>query len=277
MVDRRVWSRDDTNLLIENVELYPELWNVHCKDFKNRVKKQGAFQKLAELFETSENEIQRKLHNLKTQLNQEWKKIQKKKSGQGANEVYKSPWEFFDSLKFMLAANVQSCTEDNLTQKDKDILTQNSTIDERQKIETETKSTPSKKPKKIKVTEEDAMLANAVKVMNRPSDNWQILGDYVASELRSLCSEQRQLRLKKMIQRDILTISELADSGHSTPASIPLLSPTYDSSASSSTQYTVQPYTDKTIYTASTIAAQHSGTILAIVHTGIRYKYIREW
>lgn len=78
------------------------------------LKKQGAFQKLAELFNTSEHEIQRKLNNLRTQLNQEWRKIQKKKSGQGTNELYRSTWEFFDSLKFILAANAHSPTEHNL-------------------------------------------------------------------------------------------------------------------------------------------------------------------
>lgn len=47
--------------------------------------------------------------------------------------------------------------------------------------------------------------------MDRPIDNFQIFGDYVASELRSLRSEQLQRKLKRMIQKAILEISELAD------------------------------------------------------------------
>nr|CAH7722544.1 unnamed protein product [Callosobruchus chinensis] len=74
------WTREDTCLLIENFELYPELWNVHTAEFKDRIKKQNALQTLADLFNTSTAEIQRKLHNLRTQVNQEWRKIQIKKS-----------------------------------------------------------------------------------------------------------------------------------------------------------------------------------------------------
>nr|CAH7745742.1 unnamed protein product [Callosobruchus chinensis] len=62
-------TREDTCLLIENFELYPGLWNVYTTEFKDRIKKQNALQKLADLFSTSTAEIQRKLHNLRTQVN----------------------------------------------------------------------------------------------------------------------------------------------------------------------------------------------------------------
>nr|CAH7756583.1 unnamed protein product [Callosobruchus chinensis] len=74
-MEKLKWTREDTCLLIENFELYPELWNVHSAEFKDRIKKQHALQKLADLFNTSTAEIQRKLHNLRTQVNQEWRKI----------------------------------------------------------------------------------------------------------------------------------------------------------------------------------------------------------
>nr|CAH7732160.1 unnamed protein product [Callosobruchus chinensis] len=41
------WTREDTCLLIENFELYPELWNLHTAEFKDRIKKQNALQKWA--------------------------------------------------------------------------------------------------------------------------------------------------------------------------------------------------------------------------------------
>nr|CAH7715254.1 unnamed protein product [Callosobruchus chinensis] len=55
------WTREVTCLFIENFELYPELWNVHTAEFEDRIKKQNALQKLADLFNTSTAEIQRKL------------------------------------------------------------------------------------------------------------------------------------------------------------------------------------------------------------------------
>nr|CAH7729272.1 unnamed protein product [Callosobruchus chinensis] len=51
------WTREGTCLLIENFELYPELWNVHTTEFKNRIKKQNALEKLADLCNTSTAEI----------------------------------------------------------------------------------------------------------------------------------------------------------------------------------------------------------------------------
>lgn len=99
------------------------------------------------------------------------------------------------------------------------------------------------KKRNCRTTEDDAILAKAIKVMDRPIDNFQIFGDYVASELRSLRSEQLQRKLKRMIQKAILEISELADeeeSGTSTPASVPLLSPSYETSSSNASQFTIQ-------------------------------------
>nr|CAH7714391.1 unnamed protein product [Callosobruchus chinensis] len=31
------WTREDTCLLTENFELYPELWNVHTAGFKDKI------------------------------------------------------------------------------------------------------------------------------------------------------------------------------------------------------------------------------------------------
>lgn len=49
-------------------------------------------------------EIQSKIHNLRNQFSQETKKVGEQKSGQGAAEVYKSKWPYFDSLKFIKGA-----------------------------------------------------------------------------------------------------------------------------------------------------------------------------
>nr|CAH7726861.1 unnamed protein product [Callosobruchus chinensis] len=87
-MDKFNWAREDTYLLIENFDLYPELWNEHTAEFKDRIKKRNALQKFGDLFNASTAEIQRKLHNLRTQVNQEWRRIQKKKSGQMTNEIY---------------------------------------------------------------------------------------------------------------------------------------------------------------------------------------------
>lgn len=41
------------------------------------------------------------------------------------------------------------------------------------------------------------ILAKAIKLMDQPLDDFQIFGDYIASELRTLRAEQLQRKLKK--------------------------------------------------------------------------------
>nr|CAH7732694.1 unnamed protein product [Callosobruchus chinensis] len=56
------WTREDACLLVENFELYPELWNVHTTEFL-RTESKSIMQKLTDLFKTSTVEIQRKQVN----------------------------------------------------------------------------------------------------------------------------------------------------------------------------------------------------------------------
>lgn len=86
-MEKRVWSKEDTITLINLFEEFPELWQVKSKIYRDRTKKQKAIKFISEKFDTTETEIQRKLHNLRTQTNQEWKKIITRKSGQGTDEL----------------------------------------------------------------------------------------------------------------------------------------------------------------------------------------------
>ncbi|VEN35125.1 unnamed protein product, partial [Callosobruchus maculatus] len=57
-MEKFYWTREDVCLLIEHFELYPELSIVHTTEFKDRIKKQNALQKLADLFNIYTAEIQ---------------------------------------------------------------------------------------------------------------------------------------------------------------------------------------------------------------------------
>lgn len=92
----------------------PELWNISGQTNKDRVKKTAAIESLAEQFHIDSAEINRKLHNLRTQLNNELRKMRQKKSGQGADETYKSSWEYFEMIKFMIPENKLNETHSNL-------------------------------------------------------------------------------------------------------------------------------------------------------------------
>lgn len=111
---KKIWTREETKLLIERVEEMPELWNISGQTNKDRVKKTAAIESLAEQFHIDSAEINRKLHNLRTQLNNELRKMRQKKSGQGADETYKSSWEYFEMIKFMIPENKLNETHSNL-------------------------------------------------------------------------------------------------------------------------------------------------------------------
>lgn len=49
------------------------------KIYRDKAKKQKVIKFIADKFNTTEAEIQRKLHNIRTQANQEWNKIIKRK------------------------------------------------------------------------------------------------------------------------------------------------------------------------------------------------------
>jgi hypothetical protein len=98
----RMWTRVDTESLILHVEGLPELWDLLSADYKDKVKKTNALENLAVQFDTSAAEIKRKLHNLRTQLNNELRKQRKRKSERGSDGNYNSTWEFFETIKFMI-------------------------------------------------------------------------------------------------------------------------------------------------------------------------------
>ena len=88
-ITSKKWSEEETKALISKFELLPSLWDVHSTEYKNRTVKQRELAELAADFGVDAAEVQRKLHILRSQYQQELKKINVRKSGQGAGESYK--------------------------------------------------------------------------------------------------------------------------------------------------------------------------------------------
>lgn len=65
-MSKKVRSREEIVRLISQYEQHPELWDTQCKDYHNKVKKNSTLQILAAEFDTTDTEINKKLHNLKT-------------------------------------------------------------------------------------------------------------------------------------------------------------------------------------------------------------------
>jgi len=106
---QKIWHRERVSQLIENVELYPCLWQVKNKDFFKQSKRFAALTQIAEVLQiSSADEVKKKLHTLRSQFIKERTKMRSTKSGSAANEVYKTKWEFYEPLKFMFCHSTES-------------------------------------------------------------------------------------------------------------------------------------------------------------------------
>lgn len=96
-----MWDVTQTEHLINLYQSKEALWNIKSSEFKNRDKKRAAWEELAEKLNVTADEIQRKIHNLRNQFNSELKKSLKRKSGDGADNIYIPKWVHFKQLMFL--------------------------------------------------------------------------------------------------------------------------------------------------------------------------------
>ncbi|KAJ8918002.1 hypothetical protein NQ315_011455 [Exocentrus adspersus] len=219
MNEIKTWSVDEVHTLIYQWRAHPELWDVKNKQYRNKVKKQAALSMLAAEFATTESEIYRKFHNLRTQFHQELRRTKVKKC---LDETYRSSWKFYDAMRFIVEGNhnVDVSKQHNYKQEvDEEILLD----DDSEQIEfiDPYKESEEVLEKRLQIHLEDVEL-DPISFVKKPqaasasksTDDFQVFGDFVACELRNLRSKENQKKLKRAIQRAILDISELDDNGN---------------------------------------------------------------
>ncbi|XP_013190432.2 uncharacterized protein LOC106134838 isoform X1 [Amyelois transitella] len=231
---KSIWTSENTLKLIETMEKEcKELWDVKHPLNRDRLARQEKHEYLASMFATTAEEISRKIHNLRSQFNNELRKIKRRQmtSLSGGGELSSgggSGWEYFDALSFLLRAPsadpLDSVDGVNLAlaefQADEEVefgvaARANSTAKE--------SSSPAKRPTLRVAASAPPPLPPSAHPMMWPeeptprlrpginADECQIFGDFVASELRTLRSDESRKRLKRMIQKAILQIGEEED------------------------------------------------------------------
>ncbi|XP_053979989.1 uncharacterized protein LOC128877055 [Hylaeus volcanicus] len=234
------WSRENTFELIHLYEKHALLWDRTCKDYKKREKKVNVILNIAEKFDTTKEEINRKLHNLRNQLSQELNKIKKKKDGDDSDETYTSNWPYFSALKFLIPGLTKRSAVTNVDQLSKEkVSTQYSSYreEESKKKIIEVIERRGKKRAKF-VAEED--FKDSAQILSKEPDDYDTFGEYVAMELRSLRSDENKRRLKAEIRRAICRIADLDDATIYASCASPNTSqscPLPSSSSSSSTYH----------------------------------------
>lgn len=108
MNENKTWTKQEVFSLIHHWKLYPELWDLKSKEYRNKTKKQAALRAIATKFKTPENEIYRKFHNLRTQFHQELRRIKSRRSVDGSGDAYRTSWKYFDAMSFIMDSNPKS-------------------------------------------------------------------------------------------------------------------------------------------------------------------------
>lgn len=95
------WTQMMIKNLITLYEANPCLWNPLDENYKDRPRRDKSLRAIASFFNTSVDEIRRKIHNLRNQFSQECNKfIKSRKPGTNVSD-FKTKWIHFDSLKFI--------------------------------------------------------------------------------------------------------------------------------------------------------------------------------
>ncbi|KAJ8722847.1 hypothetical protein PYW07_004027 [Mythimna separata] len=226
------WNSENTMKLIETMEKEcKELWDTKNPLNKDRNARQARLDFLADMFGTTSEEMSRKIHNLRTQFNNELRKIKRR-------QVVRSGWEYFDALSYLMRA--PSTETDPLETVDAvNLELAEFQADEEEEFGAAARahaalalnngnsnnSSPSRrlhKPLRVAASAPLPLPPSANPLMwpeeptprIRPglnADECQIFGDFVASELRTLRSHESRKRLKRMIQKAILQIGEEED------------------------------------------------------------------
>ncbi|XP_028131331.1 uncharacterized protein LOC114327031 [Diabrotica virgifera virgifera] len=231
MGDKKEWLKADVEQLIYLYQCKPELWDITSEIYKDKLKKQNAYKELAEDFNTTVEEIQRKIHNLRTQFNNEVKKLNKTKSGQSTGEVFK--WPYYKSLLFLQGGLICRPAKRNFAMKTEvnEATNEMNTSSDIQGTSQPEKGNRSyltsvwqdneiniKKARRTEISKDDLLIQKGIRTLNEEEDQYDIFGKYVASEMRSLSSEYLRKKMKRKFQQVILEIN-MEDELLSSPSS----------------------------------------------------------
>lgn len=110
-----VWENDTVLSLLELYESRGLLWDTSHRDYRNRIKKNDAWEDIAKALKLSRKEIETKVHTLRSQFVRERKKVKSSKTtGSGREDVKSSTWFAYDAMKFLLKGATTSGSLDTL-------------------------------------------------------------------------------------------------------------------------------------------------------------------
>ncbi|XP_063538691.1 uncharacterized protein LOC134747944 [Cydia strobilella] len=209
-------------LVLQLVQAYKNhelLWDPSNPDFKNRTKKNDAWDDIANAVNIPRRDVESKIHTLRSQFAREKKKIaQLRKNG---NDLKNAPWFAYEPMKFLLKGDTETDGSDSSEMRN----SHNDELSEPYHVEnfhiaapmpmvyestdtTANLSTISRKRTNSYDDKSDDPMGYGFAKLHRPSsksghDEFEIYGQYVASELRETKDLHSVLVAKRYIN-DIL-------------------------------------------------------------------------
>ncbi|KAF9406107.1 hypothetical protein HW555_013413 [Spodoptera exigua] len=208
-----VWDDETVFKLIELFEKKRILWDCSTKDYKNKIKKNDAWEEISNALAIPKTDVENKMHILRSQFARERKKmLSTKTTGAGAADIKKSKWKFYEELIFLQSTTTRVGGADTLneTANREDLL---ATEEPEQQSEQQKPQSPlppsplpstsSKKASKRKVDDNLSEVFEIVKSakckMDESKDEYDIYGQYVASELRAVQNETAVIQAKAYV------------------------------------------------------------------------------
>lgn len=112
------WQKKEQLLhFIEAYRSLPELWDIECPSYSNRIKKSATYDVLIEKLKPMEpdavrDSVVRKINNLRSTFRKELKKVNdSKRSGAGSDDIYVPSLWYFNNLMFLVDQETPDTSE----------------------------------------------------------------------------------------------------------------------------------------------------------------------
>lgn len=229
------WDHESTLSFIDKYKKHCILWDPKDPHYYNKLKKQDAWETLAQEVGMPWEGCKKKMNNLLAALRREKMKINKNKgTGKDADDIYTSSWFAYESMQFLLDKNKARTTLDTLTNASSSQIKMETSPEDPVNEEDQTSRSknenngpePSRyKRKKIIDNQEQERLDTTFEILQNSGDDSQHFGNLVASKLRKFEEDTRCA-----IQADIMQIFVRANRGyynyqHETSSILPVNSP----------------------------------------------------
>ncbi|XP_050330008.1 uncharacterized protein LOC126759318 [Bactrocera neohumeralis] len=180
------WTNESTTNLIQAIEMYNCIWEYSCPEYKDRAKRDKAWNDIVEKFPTQEVDgCKAKWANIKTAFSNVKKKMTTK-SGQAAGKALPH-WPFWSAMQFYcLHDRCKSSSSVSTLDVDADVTPPPTAA------RSDTKSKPSATDESVTT---DAM-ETAIQFLNKEEDHWHGVGMYLALQMRELSKRNKRAATK---------------------------------------------------------------------------------